>query len=415
MSTKSFNIPRSLINKAWLDVKSNAGSSGIDDETIAKFELNLDKNLYKLWNRMASGSYIPKPVKSVSIPKKDGSERILGIPTVLDRIAQTVAKMILEPQIEPYFYKDSYGYRPNKSALDAIGITRKRCWYDDWVLEFDIKGLFDNIDHEMLMKAVKKYNQEKWIILYIERWLKCPMQDSEGKITERGKGTPQGGVISPILANLFMHYAFDRWISKNHPENKWCRYADDGLIHCKTEESAQKLLSELKIRMLECKLEVHPKKTKIIYCKDSSRKKDYPNTKFEFLGYEFRRRLVKNNKRNSLFVSFTPSISNSSLKSIKQKLKGLRVRKLYYLELQDVANIINPALRGWINYYGKYNRSGLYTVFRQLNHKLVLWSRRKYKKLRRHKTQASEFMMRLSSQHPKLFAHWSSGMTGSFA
>jgi RNA-directed DNA polymerase len=414
-STKPFTIAKSLVVQAWREVKSNAGSSGIDGETLAKFEVNLKNNLYKIWNRMSSGSYFPPPVRSVSIPKKDGSERILGIPTVSDRIAQTVAKLIFENQVEPCFYEDSYGYRPNVSALDAVGITRKRCWKLDWVLEFDIKGLFDNIDHDLLMKAVKHHCKEQWIILYIERWLKAPMQDSSGELIERSKGTPQGGVISPVLANLFLHYAFDHWISKSHPKSPWCRYADDGLIHCKTEVEALMLLSKLKRRFAKCGLELHPKKTKIVYCKDDKRRNDYPITHFDFLGYEFRGRVVRNRKLNTKFFGFTPSVSRQSLKSMGQKLKGICVYKYCNKEIEYLAQKINPILIGWMNYYGAYNKSALYALFRKVNHKIILWIRRKYKKTRGSRARAMRHLNKIYQHCPSLFAHWRTGVVGRFA
>ena len=272
LETKSFTIDKQLVMKAYKLVKANAGTGGIDGQTLADFDTNLKDNLYKIWNRMSSGSYFPPPVKAVSIDKKNGGKRILGVPTVGDRIAQMVVKLILEPRLEPLFYPDSYGYRPNKSALDAVGITRRRCWTHDFVVEFDIKGLFDNIDHELLIKAVRKHIQEKWIIVYIERWLKAPMQTDDGTLVERTKGTPQGGVISPILSNLFLHYVFDKWMDRNYRNVPWCRYADDGLVHCRTEQQAKLVLVELKKRFEHCKLELHPKKTKIIYCKDKERK-----------------------------------------------------------------------------------------------------------------------------------------------
>ena len=271
--------------RAYKLVKANKGAAGVDKQSLQDFEENLKDNLYKIWNRISSGSYFPPAVKAVPIPKKTGGERILGIPTVSDRIAQMVVKLHIEPMIEPHFLPDSYGYRPNKSALDAVGVTRKRCWGYDWVLEFDIKGLFDNIPHALLMKAVKKHVKCRWALLCIERWLTAPMQLPDGRQIERKIGTPQGGVISPILSNLFLHYTFDLWMQTNHPKKPWCRYADDGLVHCRTKLEADELLKELEARFKACGLELHPIKTKIVYCKDANRKKEYPTTSFDFLGY----------------------------------------------------------------------------------------------------------------------------------
>jgi RNA-directed DNA polymerase len=278
-NTKPFEILKALVWKAWLMVKENKGSAGIDQESIYEFEQNLEANLYKLWNRMSSGTYFPPPVKAVEIPKKQGGFRILGVPTVGDRVCQNLVKLAFEPQVEPYFLADSYGYRPKKSALDAVGITRQRYWKYDWVLEFDIRGLFDNLDWELLMKAVRKHTDNNWIILHIERWLHAPMQKPGGEIIPRNCGVPQGGCISPVLSNLFLHYVFDVWMNAHHGEIKWARYADDAVCHCKTEAEAQALLVELKQRFAECKLELHPDKTKIVYCKDGSRTSDYPDTK----------------------------------------------------------------------------------------------------------------------------------------
>lgn len=369
---------------------------------------------YKLWNRLSSGSYFPPPVKAVPIPKKSGGERILGVPTVSDRIAQMVVKLIFEPCVEPYFLPDSYGYRANKSALDAVGITRKRCWRYDWLLEYDIKGLFDNLDHELLMKAVRKHTDNKWVVLYIERWLKTPLHLPDGSLQAKTKGVMQGGVISPVLSNLFLHYVFDAWMKRNYPTIPWCRYADDAVAHCITEQQAQQLLAKLKLRYEECGLELHPKKTKIVYCKDDNRKREYPNKGFDFLGYGFRRRTVKNIKDSKLFLSFTPGVSKAAIKSMQEKTRNHRFYKRTDLSLSDIANEFNPILRGWIEYYGRYNRSALSPVFRHFNKTLVAWAKRKYKKLRG-KTRAGILLEGIAKREPRLFAHWKIGIVGSFA
>lgn len=413
--TKPFIISKDLVMQAFKLIKANAGAAGIDGQSLASFEEDLKNNLYKIWNRMSSGTYFPPPVKAVPIPKKSGGERILGIPTVSDRIAQMVVKLIFEPCVEPYFLHDSYGYRPNKSALDAVGVTRERCWQYSWLVEFDIKGLFDNIDHDLLMKAVRKHTDNKWVMLYIERWLKTPMQLPDGTLQEKTRGVMQGGVISPVLSNLFLHYVFDMWMKKKYPNNPWCRYADDGLVHCGTENEARELLAELQKRFEECGLMLHPDKTKIVYCKDGSRRKDYPNTQFEFLGYEFRRRVVKNSKRNSLFLNFTPAVSKTALKSMRAETRRWNFRNRTDLNLKDIANMYNPILRGWINYYGRYTRSSLYSVFRHFNKTLIAWAMRKYKKLKGRKTRAGILLEKLSEKEPHLFAHWKIGMAGAFA
>ncbi len=413
--TKQFIISKNLVVQAYKLVKANAGAAGVDQQTLHDFEMNLKGNLYKIWNRMSSGSYFPPAVMAVAIPKKTGGVRILGIPTVSDRVAQMVTKLVFEPMVEPCFLPDSYGYRPNKSALDAIGVTRKRCWKYDWVIEFDIKGLFDNLDHELLMRAVKKHTDNKWILLYIQRWLKAPMKMPDGTLKARDKGVPQGGVISPVLSNLFLHYVFDVWVSRKYPDVPWCRYADDGLLHCRTEEQAEKVLLELGQRFNECKLELHPDKTKIVYCKDGSRKGEYKETQFDFLGYTFRRRKAKNRKTNSIFINFSPAVSKKALKAMRAKVRQRNIRNSTNLELKDISDWFNPILRGWIQYYGKYYPSELYSVFRHFNMTLVAWVRRKYKRFQRHKTRACIFLQEIAKREPQLFAHWKMGMIGAFA
>lgn len=415
MKTKSYIIEKWQVVRAYKRVKACAGAAGIDQQSLADFDKNRNDNLYRIWNRMSSGSYQPPAIKGVAIPKKSGGERLLGIPTVSDRIAQHVVKQAFEPQVEPCFLKDSYGYRPGKSALDAIGVTRKRCWYYDWVLEFDIKGLFDNIPHDLLMKAVDKHTPEKWVRLYITRWLTVPVVMPDGEYKERERGVPQGGVISPLLANLYLHYVFDKWLERYYPGVPWCRYADDGLLHCNSREEAERLREALEKRFAECGLELHPGKTKIIYCKDGSRKGDHEHTMFDFLGYTYRRRVVKNSKRNSLFVSFTPAVSKVAQKAMRRKIKALNIRSRADLNIAQLSGILNPIISGWIAYYGKYNRTSLNSVWRQLNKTLIRWVRRKYKALRRHKTRASKFLEGIAKQCPKLFAHWRMGIKGRFA
>jgi RNA-directed DNA polymerase len=282
---KPFCISKQEVWEAYKRVKANKGAAGVDEQSIAGFEKRLKRNLYKIWNRMSSGSYFPPPVRTVKIPKANGGERKLGIPTVSDRIAQMVVKSRLEPEVDPLFHPDSYGYRPGKSALDAVGQARQRCWRHDWIVDLDIKGFFDNIDQNLLMRAVKKHAKEKWVVLYIERWLQAPIQEEDGQLIQRGRGTPQGGVASPLLANLFLHYAFDRWIAATYPHVRFERYADDAIVHCRTEVEAQQVRAAIAARFEECRLELHPEKTKIVYCKDDDRRRTYPNEKFDFLGY----------------------------------------------------------------------------------------------------------------------------------
>lgn len=407
--TKSYEISKHTVWEAYERVKANKGAAGIDEESIEKFEENLKDNLFKIWNRMSSGSYFPPPVKAVEIPKKNGGIRILGIPTVSDRIAQMTVKLYFEPMVEPIFHSDSYGYRPGKSAIDAVRVTRTRCWRYDWVLEFDIKGLFDNIDHELLMKAVRKHTDCAWVILYIERWLKTPFQMKNGEVVERSSGTPQGGVISPVLANLFMHYTFDKWMGIEHPQNPWARYADDAVIHCRTKEEAERLLEQLKERFNTCKLELHPDKTRIVYCKDDDRKGEHSEIKFDFLGYTFRPRRSKN-RFGKHFINFTPAVSNKACKAMRQTIRGWRMHLKPDIGIDDLSRMFNASIRGWINYYGHFYKSQLYPVLRHMNEALIHWARRKYKKLERHKTRAIRWMGRLAKNLPKLFAHWQMGI-----
>jgi RNA-directed DNA polymerase len=407
--TKPFAISKRVVWEAYKRVKANQGVAGIDDESIAAFEEHLKDNLYKIWNRMSSGSYFPPPVKAVEIPKKSGGKRILGIPTVADRIAQMVVKLYLEPLVEPYFHQDSYGYRPGKSALDAVAVTRRRCWRYDWVLEFDIKGLFDNIDHELLLRAVKAHTDCKWLLLYIERWLQAPFQTEEGRVIERNSGTPQGGVISPLLANLFLHYVFDKWMERNCPQNPWARYADDGVVHCRTRVEAEELLQQLHERFRECGLELHPDKTLIVYCKDDDRRGEYPETKFDFLGYTFRPRRSKN-RYGKFFINFTPGVSRQARKAMRRTIRHWRLHLKPNKQLEDISRMFNPVLRGWINYYGRFYKSALYPVLRHVNRALIHWARRKYKRLNRHRRRAEHWLGKIARRDPRLFAHWQMGI-----
>jgi RNA-directed DNA polymerase len=410
--TKSFDIPKKMVYEAYLAVKKNKGAAGIDEVSIAEFETELKDNLYKLWNRMSSGTYFPPAVKAVDIPKKSGGTRTLGIPTIADRIAQTVVKMDFEPKVEKDFHADSYGYRPGKSAHDAIDITRKRCWKYDWVLEFDIKGLFDNIDHELLMKAIEKHTESKWELLYIKRWLTAPFQRTGGTTSQRERGTPQGGVISPVLANLFLHYCFDKWMEREFPNNPWCRYADDAIIHCVSEKQAQYLREVLEKRFHECKLEIHPDKTKIVYCKDSNRTGEKENIEFTFLGYTFKPRKAKG-KEGKVFTSFLPAISLKAKINISQEICGWRLLWMTQKSIEQIAEGINPVIRGWLNYYGRYGKKELARVLENINYHLMLWAQRKFKKYRRIPRQAYQYLLRIHDTHLKLFAHWEAGISPS--
>ena len=367
-----YEISKRAVVHAYKQVKANKGAAGIDEQSLTDFEKNLKDNLYKIWNRMTSGSYMAPAVREVEIPKSDGKPRKLGIPTVADRIAQTVAKMALEPILEKHFHADSYGYRPGKSAHDAIDRTRKRCWDFDWVIDLDIKGFFDNLDHELMMKAVAFHTDCKWLLLYIKRWLKAPIERADGQQQERTKGTPQGGVASPLLANLFLHYAFDKWMDRKYPKNPFARYADDIIVHCKTRKEAERLKDAIEKRLRECKLELHPEKTHIVYCKDDDRNGNYPNMKFDFLSYTFRARGAKR-KTGEMFIGFLPAISDKAKRTIRQKMRNWKLHLRSGSCLEDIAKEINPILRGWINYYGKFYKSELNRLFTTLNSRLGRW------------------------------------------
>jgi RNA-directed DNA polymerase len=398
-----------VVWEACKRVKANQGAAGVDAVSITEFGRDLENNLYKLWNRLSSKSYFPPPVRTVEIPKSGGGQRVLGIPTVADRIAQMVVRVYLEPKLEPYFHQDSYGYRPGKSATQAVGIARRRCWHYNWVLDVDIKGFFDNLDHTLLMWALRRHTDYRWIHLYVERWLKAPAQLQDGTLANRDKGTPQGVVISPLLANLFLHYALDEWMRRNSPNISFERYADNIIGHCKSERQAKWLKTAIERRLAQWKLELHPEKTKIVYCKDDDRRGHYPNEKFDFLGYTFRPRRSKN-WRGKYFVNFSPAVSEKAVKEMRRTMRrwGLHLRSDKTLD--DLSHMFNPILRGWINYYGRYYKSALYPTFRTLDHILVKWAMRKYKRLRGHRRRATYWLGRVARRQPGLFAHWWMGL-----
>lgn len=410
IQTKSIPISKTMIWEAYKQVKANRGSAGIDGISLEIFETNLSKNLYKLWNRMASGSYFPPAVKEVEIPKKDGKIRKLGIPTISDRVGQMVIKNYIEPRLEQEFSPNSFGYRPGKSAHQALLQVRKNCWKTSWVIDMDIKGFFDNIDHSKLMLAVDKHVPENWIKLYIKRWLRCTVVTKEGKLVySNGKGTPQGGVISPLLANLFLHYGLDKWLDKQPIQVQYTRYADDVIVNCTSQQQAENTLGQIKNRMENIGLELHPKKTKIVYCKDCRRTGKYPIVKFDFLGYTFQPRTSQSKRTKRLFLGFDCAISISSKKSIADKLGELKVHRMTYKSVVGIAQSLNPMIRGWVNYYGKFRPSMLHKVFKLLNNRLVKWARKRYKRYKDSIKRAYRWYNDVKKQFPKLFYHWEMG------
>lgn len=407
---KSFDISKHLVWEAYERVKANKGAAGVDGQSLAVFEKGLKGNLYKIWNRMSSGCYFPPPVRLVEIPKGDGKLRPLGIPTVSDRIAQTVAKLVLEPLVEPIFHRDSYGYRPGRSALDAVGVARKRCWRMDWVIDLDIRDFFGSLDHELMMKAVKRHTDLKWIHLYAERWLKAPLQLEDGELKERNAGTPQGGVISPLLANLFMHYAFDAWMERTFPHVPFERYADDGLIHCVSLAQAEHVLQAVRERLKDCGLELHPVKTKIAYCKDDDRRGIFELQKFDFLGYTFRPRRAKNYK-GKFFVSFLPAMADKAAKAVRRTIREWRLAgKRNNQSLEEIAKFVNPVVQGWMNYYGRFYRTECVLALRHVNDALVRWVMRKYRRFKRREVAAVHWLGRVATRDPNLFAQWRLGI-----
>lgn len=407
---KPFNIPKRLVWEAYQQVKANGGAAGVDGQMIEDFEQGLKGNLYKIWNRMSSGSYFPPPVKLVEIPKDSGGLRPLGIPTVSDRIAQTVVKLMLEPILEPHFHSDSFGYRQAKSALDAVARAKQRCWQFKWVIDLDIKGFFDNLDHELVLKAVRHHTDSPWQILYIKRWLSAPVMDKDKVLQKRHKGTPQGGVISPLLSNLFLHYAFDLWIGRTYPGIVFERYADDIVVHTRTREEAELILPAIAQRLKECKLELHPEKTKVVLCKQWNRPEDWPHIEFDFLGYSFRPREAVN-RRNERFTGFLPAVSKKAMKRMRMEVRSWHLCSWSHRDVQAIADEINPIIRGWISYYGRYYRTELDKLLAYINTAIARWACRKFKRFHGRLKQARNWLARLAKRDPTLFCHWEYGVS----
>ena len=404
-SGKPFDISKREVWEAYEKVKANKGAPGVDGCSIDEFEKDLKNNLYKIWNRMSSGSYFPPPVLAVEIPKPHGGgTRILGVPTVADRVAQTVAARRLEEKVEPIFHPDSYGYRPARSALDAVGRCRERCWRYDWVIDLDIQKFFDSVPWHLVVRAVEAHTDVPWVVLYVKRWLAAPLQRPDGTLAERDRGTPQGSAISPVLANLFMHYAFDAWMAREFPTVPFERYADDAVVHCKSERQAHLVRRAIADRMAEVGLRLHPAKTKIVYCKDGNRPGSYEHTAFTFLGFTFRQRRARNRHGKS-FSNFLPAISKDALNKISAAVRSWRLHLRTGHTFKDLARRINPIVAGWMQYYGAFYRSALSPLLQRINAYLMRWIRKKYKRLRG-KKKARECWQGITGRYPLMFAHW---------
>ena len=405
--SKPFEISKQVVAAAFEKVRSKKGAAGVDGVTVEQFAQDYKNNLYKLWNRMSSGSYFPAPVRMVEIPKDGGrGSRVLGVPTVADRVAQTVAVAYLEPLVEPVFHPDSYGFRPGRSPLDAVATCRARCWQHAWVIDLDIQGFFDNLDHDLILKAVDHHTDDQWVLLYVARWLKAPLRQADGSVTARDRGSPQGASISPLLANLFMHYAFDTWMAREFPHVPFERFVDDVIVHCVSEQQARRVKDAITSRLAECGgLGLHPDKTRIVYCKDSNRHGCHRQVSFDFLGFTFKPRSAKR-KDGTMFTAFTPAMSGKAATAIRQQIRRMRFHLRSDLSFHDIAKMINAKAGVWVAYYGRFRPSETTRVLFHIDRYLVRWARRKYKHLRRAPRRASRTLAAIKTSRPGLLAHW---------
>ena len=405
---KSHVIPKRLVWDAWLKVKEKGGAAGADGVSIEQFEEDLSGNLYALWNRMSSGSYFPGPVRAVEIPKKGKKDgfRVLGIPNVVDRVAQKAAAMALEPSVEPVFHEDSYGYRPGRAPVDAVAVCRERCFRGDWVVDLDIRAFFDSVSWDLMLRAVARHSDQKWVVMYVERWLKAPMLMSDGTLVPRVKGTPQGSPISPVLANLFLHYALDAWMVREFPAVPFERFADDAVIHCVSERQARVVREAVARRLVEVGLELHPEKTRIVYCKDSNRRGTYEQVSFTFCGYTFRPREAYNKRQGVGFTAFLPAVSAGKLTAMSRRVSSWRIHRRVNLTLDDLAAPINQVLRGWFAYFTAFYPSAVSPLCQRVDNHLVRWARWKYKRLERSDRRARAWLREVRTREPELFVHW---------
>jgi RNA-directed DNA polymerase len=401
-SSKPFDISKREVWEAWEKVKGNKGAPGVDAVSIEAFEKDLKDNLYRVWNRMASGTYFPPDVKAVKIPKAHGGTRILGVPTVGDRVAQTVVAGHLSERVEPVFHPDSYGYRPGRSAHDAVEACRVRCWRYDWVVEFDIWAFFDTVSWSRVVAAVRAHTDAPWVVLYVKRWLAAGLRMPDGSVAARAEGTPQGSAVSPVLANLFLHYAFDTWMAREYPGCPFERYADDGVIHCRTLGRARQVLAALGSRMAEVGLELHPDKTRIVYCRDGKRRGGFDRAEFTFLGFTFLAREAVD-KHGRHFTAFLPAVSGQALKRMSKTVHDWRLHRRTGLDSSDLARMINPVIRGWMAYYGRFYHSALAPLLFRINTYLLRWIGKKYRVGWR---EAIRRMALGYTRNPRAFAHW---------
>jgi RNA-directed DNA polymerase len=403
-AVKSFDISKEEVEAAWQKVRANQGAPGVDRVSLEEFEADLGNGLHKLWNRMSSGSYFPPPVMAVQIPKAGGGTRMLGVPTIADRVAQTVVAARIEAAAEPVFHADSYGYRPGKSALDAVGRCRERCWAYDWVVDLDVSKFFDSVRWDLVIKAVQAHADLPWVILYVKRWLAAAVQMPDGSLVQRDRGTPQGSAVSPVLANLFLHYAFDKWMAREFGDCPFERYADDAVVHCKTQARARQVREALEQRMSEVGLTLHPAKTKIVYCKDGNRTGHHDGpVSFDFLGYTFRARSM--NGRRGRFTGYGPAVSDAALAKMSQAVASWRLRRRSALSWTELVRQVSPVIRGWMNYYGQFHRSQLYPLLARINYHVMKWLRAKYKRLR-NRTALQRAWDRAVTQDPSALPHW---------
>lgn len=402
---KTVPISRQMVWESYLQVRKKGKAAGVDGISQEKFDENLKDNLYKLWNRLTSGSYYPPAVRQVEIEKENGGTRKLGIPTISDRIAQTVIKREIEERLEEEFEESSYGYRRGRSAHDALKKVKENVKKKSWLVDLDIKGFFDNLDHELLKLAIERHVEEKWIKMYIKRWLEVSIQ-KEGEIEEKkvGKGISQGGVISPVLSNLYLHYTLDKWLKNKYPEVELIRYSDDGVIHCKTKEKAEEVLEAVRKRLKECRLELHPEKTKIVYCKRERRGGNYPIVKFDFLGHSFKPKMLKS--KYGFYLEYVSSMSNKAKQKIQNILRKMEIHRWSRYKIEEIAEKLNPKLRGWINYYGKHGGHDIRSLFRGLDHRLMKWLLKRYKKLKGRKKVGYKVLKRIRREYPNILEHW---------